>query len=82
MKVIIPLIVHMCTCCIGTFFINSKKKKLKKKSATLTEFSQINITAEINLNSEISAEIRSKPSSLICVPCSAHQDYFYLQDFG
>lgn len=81
MEVIISLIVHMCTCCTGAFFINSKKI-LKRKSATLTEFSQINITAEINLNSEISAEIKSKPSSPICIPCSAQQDYFYLQDFG
>lgn len=30
----------------------------------------------------MSAEIRSKRSSPICIPCSAHQDYFYLQDFG
>lgn len=30
----------------------------------------------------MSAEIRSKCSSPICIPSSAHQDYFYLQDFG
>lgn len=29
-------------------------------------------------NSEMSAEIRSGPSSPICIPRSAHQDYFYL----
>lgn len=30
----------------------------------------------------MSAEIRSEPSSPICIPRSAYQDYFYLQDFG
>ena len=32
------------------------------------------------VNSEMLAEIRSESSSPIWIPCTAHQDYFYLED--
>lgn len=75
-QVISPLTVHILH---WHFFI--KSKKCKKENQVLW-LNLVRYYSREKLNSEMSAEIRSKPSLPICIPRSAHQDYFYLQDFG